>query len=45
LAIEAFRLARISDELREMRQENVWFGGAVAHGVLFTKSIQEGVTW
>jgi hypothetical protein len=43
MAIEAFKLARISDELTETRQENVWFGGVVAHDVLFTKSIQEGV--
>ena len=42
-AIEAFMLARISDELAEVRQENVRFGGAVAHGVFFTKSLQEGV--
>ena len=44
MAIEAFRLARISDDLREMRQENVWFSGAVAHGVFFTKSLQDGVS-
>jgi hypothetical protein len=44
MAIEGFRLARRSDELAEMRQENVWFGGAVAQDcVLFAKSVHEGV--
>ena len=35
--------ARISDELADMRQENVSFGVAVAQdGTLVAKSIQEG---
>ena len=39
----AFRAAGKSDELADMRQENVLFGVAVAQdGTLFTKSIQEG---
>jgi hypothetical protein len=44
MAIPAFKLARRSDESAAMRQENVWFGEAVAQDwVLFAKSIQEGV--
>jgi hypothetical protein len=44
MAIAAFMLARRSDESAEMRQENVWFGDAVAQDcVFFTKCIQEGV--
>jgi hypothetical protein len=44
MAIAASRLARRSDESAEMRQENVWFGEAVAQDcALFTKSVQEGV--
>jgi hypothetical protein len=41
----AVRAAGNSDELAEMRQENVLFGVAVAPAqddTLFTKSIQEG---
>ena len=39
----AFKAAGKSDELADMRQENVLFGVAVAQdGTLFAKSIQEG---
>ena len=39
----AFKAAGKSDELAEMRQENVLFGVAAAQdGMLFAKSIQEG---
>jgi hypothetical protein len=39
----AFRAAGKSDELADMRQENVLFGVAVAQDdTLFAKSIQEG---
>ncbi len=46
IAIPALVPTRRSDELADMRQENVLFGdnvGAVQDFVLFAKSIQEGV--
>jgi hypothetical protein len=46
MAIAAFMPARRSDELADMRQENVLFGdgeSVAQDGVFFAKSIQEGV--